>query len=232
MNDELLHYGILGQQWGKRRFETKDGHLTPAGKKRYDYDEKTLKRLSKNESKIGKTNYKIPMRMHMYGNTAIRKTGKIKKLRNTALLLGGTALASYAVGKNSDKGYSKSELAKESLKTTKDILTKGGKKVYGIIKKGVTSEPAKKVYKKVGKAITSEPAKKIYKGSAKAVAKVARASGSAAKEFAKSLLSKQKEKMSLTRGFDRDDLSTYGEVLKNGKRIYNTAKTVKGFVKK
>ena len=33
---ELYHYGIKGQKWGVRRFQNKDGSLTPAGKKRYD----------------------------------------------------------------------------------------------------------------------------------------------------------------------------------------------------
>lgn len=33
---ELHHHGIKGQKWGVRRFQNKDGSLTPAGKKRYD----------------------------------------------------------------------------------------------------------------------------------------------------------------------------------------------------
>lgn len=33
--DELRHHGILGQKWGVRRFQNKDGSLTEAGKKRY-----------------------------------------------------------------------------------------------------------------------------------------------------------------------------------------------------
>lgn len=32
--DELYHYGIKGQKWGVRRFQNKDGSLTPAGRKR------------------------------------------------------------------------------------------------------------------------------------------------------------------------------------------------------
>lgn len=33
-NSELMHYGILGQKWGIRRFQNADGTRTPAGQKR------------------------------------------------------------------------------------------------------------------------------------------------------------------------------------------------------
>lgn len=35
-NTELYHHGIKNQRWGIRRFQNKDGSLTPAGKKRYN----------------------------------------------------------------------------------------------------------------------------------------------------------------------------------------------------
>ena len=31
----LMHHGIKGMHWGVRRFEDANGHLTPAGKRRY-----------------------------------------------------------------------------------------------------------------------------------------------------------------------------------------------------
>ena len=38
MDNVLKHSGIKGMKWGVRRYQNKDGSLTPAGKKRYDRD--------------------------------------------------------------------------------------------------------------------------------------------------------------------------------------------------
>lgn len=35
-SDELQHWGIKGMKWGVRRYQNKDGSLTPEGQKRYD----------------------------------------------------------------------------------------------------------------------------------------------------------------------------------------------------
>lgn len=49
----LEHHGILGMKWGVRRFENKDGSLTPAGKKRYSKKrERELKKDIKNRSTL------------------------------------------------------------------------------------------------------------------------------------------------------------------------------------
>lgn len=34
MNNEIKHHGIKGMRWGVRRYQSKDGSLTSAGRKR------------------------------------------------------------------------------------------------------------------------------------------------------------------------------------------------------
>lgn len=70
---ELYHHGILGQKWGVRRYQNKDGSLTSEGKKRLDdYKENELKKLDR-RTKFNKS---------VYGNDKFMN-GYYDRLKNT-----------------------------------------------------------------------------------------------------------------------------------------------------
>lgn len=50
MEEIIAHHGILGMKWGIRRYQNKDGSLTPAGKRRLEKLDKEREALTGNQS--------------------------------------------------------------------------------------------------------------------------------------------------------------------------------------
>lgn len=57
--NELRHHGVKGQKWGVRRFQNKDGSLTPAGKKRQADTRKAINDINSNRAITLKKGTKI-----------------------------------------------------------------------------------------------------------------------------------------------------------------------------
>lgn len=110
MNNNLQHHGIKGQKWGIRRFQNKDGSLTPAGRKRQkqdngpiheDYskshDTKSVKSMSDKElrDRINRLNME-----RQYAQLTATEKSMGKKIVSEVLLNVGKELAKEYVKKH------------------------------------------------------------------------------------------------------------------------------------
>ena len=109
--NQLYHHGILGQKWGVRRFQNKDGSRTSAGKKRdgeKDYDESddhVKSRAQKMKATSGLSNdelRKLNERLQLestYKNLTAEKIQKSESFVKKAIRdAGGQALTEFSKG--------------------------------------------------------------------------------------------------------------------------------------
>lgn len=136
-NDVLCHHGIQGQKWGVRRFQSKDGRLTPDGRKRYDKKKEEYRKAYKSfkfreEAEAVKNRYGKDgvikaakyMRKGKSLEQAVNKIERQRELVNFSTYIGNTALL-WLTGGNVVAGTG--QLVRASINTINNMKINKGR---------------------------------------------------------------------------------------------------------
>lgn len=128
LNEQLEHHGTKGMKWGERRYQYKDGSLTPAGKKRYAKDVERLK--AKNEKLANKIKGKKAQEAAMKRVAKLKAEAEAKKqalrdMKNPAAKAGADA---PAPSKKEAKKAAKAEAAAAKKATRDEEILKSANK--------------------------------------------------------------------------------------------------------
>lgn len=175
----LEHHGVLGQKWGVRRFQNKDGSLTSAGKKHVaaenkkkpaeesheDYKSarnKSVKQMSNTELKKAYDRLQLENMYRTEYSKQHTETPKeyVKRVAVSAVKKHGEKVAEYMVGKAINKAFGAEVISGLAKKENVDA----GKKLADTIKAEVDKQmkaaqqdnsknaPMDATYEKVGKS--------------------------------------------------------------------------------
>ena len=176
--DEIYHHGIKGQKWGVRRFQTKDGSLTPAGKKRRSLgqvikDHKTAKKrkaalekarqvkAEKKEKELSETEKKE----HLLKSTNAKELYENRHLLSDAELNARinridleTRLAGKITTENTQKGMNK---VNDMMKNTSNTL-ENATNLYRKVDNAYSTVTNSSIGKLLAKKLGMEPPKKEF----------------------------------------------------------------------
>lgn len=162
-NGELYHHGTKGMKWGIRRYQNKDGSLTPAGIKRYNREVQKLKDRE--------TTIKAKEKAKKYQDKLDKKKSELDE--REAALKGKTAKKSAPKATSSSQSGVKSikdmsdaelravvnrlQLEQQYRNLTPQQVSKGKKFVDSVVGK-VLAPAAQEVGKEVAKKLLTEVA--------------------------------------------------------------------------
>lgn len=128
--DELEHHGIKGQKWGVRKYQNRDGSLTPLGEKRYGISGTgaSARRMTKDFNKLDKSYANVEHRRRISENKVRREMHKANR--------GSNSQKRYE--KHKEKALTAAKKASEANKQKKAIESLQWKIVGKAAKKGYT----------------------------------------------------------------------------------------------
>jgi len=141
--NEIYHHGVQGQRWGFRRYQNKDGSLTPAGKRRAEklkakYTELTGKRMRRNPTKTKESKTKDESKKEEKSYKDLTNE-ELKKLTNRM---------------NLEKNYLDS--VRNLEKATPKQISRGKRYM-----KSLSNDVAKPAFKEAGKELFTKWLKKV-----------------------------------------------------------------------
>lgn len=105
-DDVLMHYGAIGQKWGRRLYQYKDGTLTPLGRKRY--------------AKLAADKYVLAKGALSDANEATNETDRYVNLRKKSLLENQSLhYKNHKANDGSDDSITEQELAERIIQKAK-----------------------------------------------------------------------------------------------------------------
>lgn len=174
-NGELYHHGTKGMKWGVRRYQNKDGSLTPAGKRRYNKElqklkdrEATIKGMEKAKARTAKLDAKkaeLDAREKALRSNGTKKSNAQQKSNTTG----------ESTGKKSIKDMSDAELKQvvnrlrleQEFRTLSPKQVSKGQKFADTLMNKVLAPAATEVGKEVAKKIFTNAANSALESSKK-----------------------------------------------------------------